>query len=184
MECFKIMDFENGKLKTLFHGVNGSRTVKQWVPITAKIKDGVSDGSSTATYTSGWHVLETMAQAMVYLHKFKNLDKKVIVKCRAAGHIWKKAHSPAEGLWLAEILEIREIVVFSAGIVGSLLFPVKPAIRENAKTLLDAFDEAAQIWGWESDQGCGNRVPLALQAHRKARKDLEKFINNLIEEAI
>jgi hypothetical protein len=174
MECFKIMDFEDGHLKTLFHGVNGSRIVKQWAPIHAMIKEGVKDGTSTSGYTSGWHVLETKEQAVAYLHKFKNLDKKVIVKCRATGSIWKKVHSPAEGLWLAEIIEIREVVMFSDAIVGSLLFPVKPAIKENAKTLIDAFERAVNMSTPSDD----------FVKATGARRKLEKFINTLIEGAI
>ena len=181
MECFKIMDFENGELKTLFHGVNGSRTVKQWVPITAKIKEGVSDGSSTATYTSGWHILETKAQAVAYIQKFKNLNSKIIVKCKASGKIWKKAHSPTKGLWLAELIEIQEVVMLSDAIVGSLLFPVKPEIKRNAKTLIDAF-ELAVVEYYERDNGSyGTPAGVTL---RNSKHDLEKFINNLIEEAI
>jgi hypothetical protein len=177
MECFKIMDFEDGKLKTLFHGLNGSRVVKQWVPLYADMKKGVKDGTSKATYTSGWHVLETKEQAMAYLTKFKHLEKKVIVKCRAAGQIWKKLHSPAEGLWLAEIIEIRDVVVFSPTIVESLLFPVKPAIKENAKTLIGDFEGAVNDFAIH--RGAGNGLVVA-----STRRKLEKFIDTLIEGAI
>ena len=128
--------------------------------------------------------METKAQAVAYLHKFKNLDNKVIVKCRAAGKIWKKAHSPAEGLWLAEIIEIREVVMFSTAIVGSLLLPVKPAIKEGAKTLIDNLLNAHAEWD--------STVLLALEDPERsaraklsaARRALEKFIHTLIEEAM
>jgi hypothetical protein len=172
------MDYEDGHLKTLFHGIGGSRTVKQWVPIHADIKFKVKDGTSKSTYTSGWHVLETKAQAVAYLHKFKNLDKKVIVKCKASGDIWKKGHSPFDGLWLAEILEIRDIVVLSDAIIGSLLFPVKSAIRENAKTLVKAFGNAT--WDLSRD----TKDTTLIMKLRSTHTDLEKFINNLIKEVI
>lgn len=177
MECFKIMDFEDGHLKTLFHGVAGSRIVKQWVPIHADIKFKVKDGTSKSTYTSGWHVLETKEQAMAYLHKFKNLDKKVIVKCKASGDIWKKMHSPAEGLWLAEIITIQDVVMFSEAIVGSLLFPVNSAIKENVRTLICRFEDAVSLY--ENKRGAENGYKLA-----GARNDLSKFIDTLIGEAI
>jgi hypothetical protein len=184
MECFKIMDFEDGKLKTLFHGLNGSRVVRQWVPLYADMKKGVKDGTGKATYTSGWHVLETKEQAMAYLTKFKHLEKKVIVKCRAAGQIWKKKHSPAEGLWLAEIIEIREIVMFSEAIVASLLFPVKPAIKENAKALIDALLDAQATWDAAVIVGVETPAEVAGMGLTKARHKLEKFIDTLIEGAI
>jgi hypothetical protein len=182
MECFKIMDFEDGKLKTLFHGIDGSRTVKQWAAIRADMKKGARDGTGKSTYTSGWHVLETKEQAMAYLHKFKNLDKKVIVKCLAEGKIWKKEHSPAEGLWLAEVIFIEEIVLFSDAIVGSLLFPVKPAIKENAKTLIDNLLEA-QV-EYDADVISVESMTVTESDLRNARKKLEKFIDTLIEGAI
>jgi hypothetical protein len=108
MECFKIMDFEDGKLKTLFHGVDGSKTVRQWEKIKANIKVDASDGSGTL-YTCGWHVLDSLDAAKEYIKRFRNVDNKVIVRCKASGKIWRKAHSPAKGLWLAEVLEIHGI---------------------------------------------------------------------------
>jgi hypothetical protein len=125
-------------------------------------------------------VLETVEQAKAYLHKFKNLKNKVIVKCKASGHIWKKIHSPAPGLWLAETIEIRGVVVFSMDLVDNVVCKIKPTIRENAKTLIDNLLEA---------QGrIDARAILAMSTTvagsdlRNARKKLEKFINTLIEE--
>jgi hypothetical protein len=186
MECFKIMNFEDGKLKTLFHGVNGSKTVAQWTPIHAEMKWNAVDGASSGPkYTSGWHVLETVEQAKAYLTKFKNLKTKVIVKCKASGQIWKKKHSPFEGLWLAEILEIRGVVMFSMDLVDDVVCKIKPTIRENAKTLIDNLVEATReheseivIAGGMVDDNTVSWSDLT-----NARKKLEKFINTLIEEA-
>jgi hypothetical protein len=175
------MDFEDGKLKTLFHGVNGTKTVKQWTPLTAKMTPGVRDGSSGPTYTAGWHVLETVEQARDYLKKFTNIKNKVIVQCKASGQIWKKLHSPAEGLWLAEVIEIRGIAVFSMDIVEDLVH-IKPTIRENAKTLIDNLLEA-QV-EYDADVVSAASMTVTESDLRNARKKLEKFINTLIEEVI
>jgi hypothetical protein len=110
MHCFKIMDFEDGKLKTLFHGTEGTRVVPQWELVKAQIREHATDGTSGAMYKSGWHVLEHLHQAKAYLKKFKNMTHKVIVKCEISGDIWKKDHSPAEGLWLGEWIFVKGIV--------------------------------------------------------------------------
>ena len=107
---YKIMDLKKGDLKTLFHGVNGSRTIPIFEWIKADLKRDARDGSSTATYTSGFHVLETQAQAEKYLERFRNLENKVIVRCRIGRLRWHKEHSPADGLWLAEYMYICGVV--------------------------------------------------------------------------
>jgi hypothetical protein len=58
-------------------------------------------------------VLETLQQAIDYLGKFTHLENRVIVKCNITGDRWKKEHSPAKGLWLAEYIMIREVVLFA-----------------------------------------------------------------------
>jgi hypothetical protein len=111
MHCFKIMDFKEGKLKTLFHGTDGTRVVPQWELVKAQVREHATDGGpGSAMYRSGWHVLETLEQAKAYLKKFKNMTHKVIVKCEISGDIWKKDHSPAEGLWLGEWIFVTGIV--------------------------------------------------------------------------
>ena len=80
MKAYKICEFENGVYKTLFHGINGSRSipVNTWLASEQKI---VKDGTSKTTYESGWHVLPTYEDAVNYLTKFKSrLDKLVIVE--------------------------------------------------------------------------------------------------------
>jgi hypothetical protein len=106
---YKIMDLENGALKTLFHGVDGCRAIPQFEWVKAIIRP-VSDGSSSTVYHSGFHVLETQAQCEKYLERFRNLENKVIVKCRIGKLRWHKEHSPADGLWLAEYLFLFEVV--------------------------------------------------------------------------
>jgi hypothetical protein len=111
MQGFKIMDFKDGKLKTLFHGTHGTRVVPQWVRVRAQIREHAVDGGpGSAMYKSGFHLLETLDQAKAYLKKFKNMTNKVIVKVEVFGTTWKKDHSPAEGLFLAEWIMLMGIV--------------------------------------------------------------------------
>ncbi len=42
--------------------------------------------------------------------------------------------------------------------------------------LLDTFDEAAQDWGWQSDQGTGDRVAASEEKYNQASNDLTKRI--------
>ena len=104
MKCYKIVDEHNGVLKTLFHGVDGSRVLKlnQWLK--ADIKD-VRDGSRTTYYKSGWHIMSTYEDCVEYLKQFTYTDKKKIVKCRAK-HVWPKTHSRSD-VYLSEYIYIE-----------------------------------------------------------------------------
>lgn len=104
MKCFKIVDDHNGILKTLFHGVDGSRVLKKNEWLKADIKD-LRNGSCQTYYKSGWHVLPTYEDCVEYLRRFTNLDKKRIVKCQVK-NVWPKTHSRAD-VYLAEYLFIE-----------------------------------------------------------------------------
>lgn len=88
---YKIMDYEKGKLKTLFHGLNGSKTIPMYEWLKAKVAV-VHDGTNGTSYMSGWHVFETYNECQEYLKYFKNLKFKVIAKCKAQD-LWDKKHS-------------------------------------------------------------------------------------------
>jgi hypothetical protein len=103
---YKIMDYEEGKLKTLFHGLNGSRTIPMFEWLKARV-EVVSDGSGGTKYMSGWHVFEKYDECLKYLKYFKNLKPKVIAKCKAQ-KLWPKKHSKADVL-LAEWLYVVNI---------------------------------------------------------------------------
>jgi hypothetical protein len=118
---YKIMDFEKGEVKTLFHGLNGSRTVPRFEWLDAKTDEDVRDGQGARWYRPGWHVIETLTETLEYLKNFKNLEHKVIVKVTTEGERWKKEHSPAKGLWLCERMRIDGIVKFSPSIVNRFL---------------------------------------------------------------
>jgi hypothetical protein len=104
MKCFKIVDNHNGILKTLFHGVNGSRVLKTNEWLKADIKD-VRDGSCQTYYKSGWHVLSTYEECAEYLKRFTYTDNRKIVECKAK-NVWPKTHSIAN-VYLAEYILIK-----------------------------------------------------------------------------
>ena len=54
----------------------------------------------------------------------------------------------------------------------------EPVLTKKGKKLFDDFDEAAQDWGREQDQGCIN-VASSMEAHDDARLALMKYISRL-----
>jgi len=105
---YKIMDYKDGKVKTLFHANDGSKVIPvgEWVEA-SKYKP-VHDGSKGTEYMSGWHVFESHDEAKEYVFKsFKNVLDKVIVSCYIFGDIRRKEHSRAN-VWLAQNIFIEE----------------------------------------------------------------------------
>lgn len=104
---YKIVDLEDGKPKTLFHGYNGERSIpfNKWIQ--AEVKT-VSDGSRGTPYLSGFHILRTVDDCLKYLEKFQNMAPKAIVKCNARS-IWPKRHS-RDPVFLAKYINVKEIV--------------------------------------------------------------------------
>ena len=102
MNYYKIVDVIDGNVKTLFHGVEGSRTVprKTWVKAERKL---VRDGTSKTWYESGWHVTPTKQECVDYLIKFKNVEHKQILKCKVRGEVRPKEHSPSNVFLADEI---------------------------------------------------------------------------------
>lgn len=100
---YKLVDIRDGEPCTLFHGIDGSRTMPtgQWIKADKK---QVRDGSSSTTYLSGLHVLETRQEALDYLKKFKHTDQKGIAKCYCRG-LRPKSHS-RDNVWLADEMKI------------------------------------------------------------------------------
>lgn len=93
MIAYKIVEYEDNKIKTLFHAVNGSRIIpcNKWIE--ADVKQG-RDGSGDRWYLTGWHTLPTKEDAERYITRFKNrVDKLKIVKCEVKD-TWSKEHSP------------------------------------------------------------------------------------------
>ena len=107
MLAYKIVEKEkNGDIKTLFHGLNGSKIMPMNEWITADMKE-VYDGSDGTRYISGFHVLFSLEKTKKYLSKFKTrLDKLAIVKCEVE-NLRPKEHS-REDVWLAERIKFLE----------------------------------------------------------------------------
>lgn len=101
---YKIMDYEQGQLKTLFHGLNGSRTVPMFKWLQADVKE-VFDGSTGTRYMSGWHVFDSHDECKEYLKLFTKVKNKVIARCKVKGKMWPKSHSRSN-VQLAEWLYI------------------------------------------------------------------------------
>lgn len=104
---FKIVDItENNEVKTLFHGLNGSRILptNKWLTATKKI---VSDGKGTK-YLSGFHIMESFEEAQEYLKRFKNISSKGIIEV-SVKNMWKKEHSTSN-VWLSEKIKINDII--------------------------------------------------------------------------
>ena len=54
----------------------------------------------------------------------------------------------------------------------------KAGLTKKAQALLDAFDEAAQDWGWQMDQGTTN-VEASKEDHKNTKEALGKYILRL-----
>jgi len=106
-QAFRIVEVDDaGVMKTLFHGINGSRVLvkDQWYVAQERL---VSDGGTE--YMSGFHVMFELADCRRYLQRFKHQDNKRIVRCQVRGRIRKKEHSPAN-IWLVSELRVQEFV--------------------------------------------------------------------------
>lgn len=91
---YKIVEIDkNGRIKTLFHGIDGSRIPEKDKWYDADIKM-VSDNGPE--YMSGFHVLLTEEETTKYLSRFKNNRELKIVPCHYHG-MRKEEHSPHNG---------------------------------------------------------------------------------------
>lgn len=95
MKAYKIVETDDkGNIKTLFHGLNGSKIIpkNKWLKAKEKL---VRDGTSKTWYISGWHVLLTHKDAVDYLKAFKTrLDRLKIVEVLVKD-LRPKEHSPS-----------------------------------------------------------------------------------------
>lgn len=92
-EAYRILEVRNNLPTTLFHAVNGSRTLSLNTWHTAKM-DQVRDGTSKTRYTSGFHTTLTREDAEAYLLRFKKPRHLVICRVLIEGVRWMKDHSP------------------------------------------------------------------------------------------
>jgi hypothetical protein len=122
MKAYRICELKDGKLLTLFHGLNGSRVMPLDVWLTAKIGE-VTDGSrkTSTPYKSGFHVLFTLPETESFLKsKFRAKRKLVIVECEIGSNYWRKEHSRHE-VYLSE--KIKLIKIMSEFDIGEKLIP-------------------------------------------------------------
>jgi hypothetical protein len=110
MKYYKICDKIDGNVKTLFHGVNGTRNLPkgQWVTADKKM---VSDGSGKRKYLSGFHVLPTIEDCKQYLKRFKHTANKVFIECEVGGDMWPKEHSTSPVLLVDKIKFLGEVTI-------------------------------------------------------------------------
>jgi len=97
MYWYKIVDKDrHGNFKMLFHGIKGSRIIPigEWIRSEQKM---VRDGSTGTQYTSGWHIMMNLYEAIEYMARFTSNSslERVIVKVDVKGKIWAKEHSPS-----------------------------------------------------------------------------------------
>ena len=104
---YKLVDYRDGRVCFLYHGVSGSMTVpfNTWIKADKKL---VSDGTGKK-YLSGFHFFKKLNDAKVYINKFttrKHLKRIVRIYVRK---IWKKDHSRSP-VYLAEDMKVVEEV--------------------------------------------------------------------------
>ena len=94
IKAYKIVEVMDGEIRTLFHGLNGSRKMPRGVWLEALIRP-VRDGSNGTWYMSGWHVFRKLKDCHRYKELFTSRPKLLrCVPCRVFG-LWLKDHSPS-----------------------------------------------------------------------------------------
>ena len=54
--------------------------------------------------------------------------------------------------------------------------------QKHFEKLLKEFDDAAQDWGWQSDQGFGDFVKRSKKDYEKTKDKLIKYVNKHLKE--
>ncbi len=92
---------------SLFHPTNGSRVIPLDTWYKAISKD-VRDGSDGKIYSSGWHFLPSLDDAVCFFNKMFRIRKnRYVVKCHVRGNIRTKEHSTRGKCWLADEIMIK-----------------------------------------------------------------------------
>jgi len=115
---YRLLRSKNGRPYTLFHGIEGSRSIILDQLHTAE-KKKVRDGSKGTLYISGFHVMETPEECAEYLNKFRYDSDIVIARIEVFGELRPKTHSRAKVL-LADSM-LLTIVDWHKAIVRSLV---------------------------------------------------------------
>lgn len=112
MIAYKIVKYSDvdGHYETLFHGIDGSKTIPERRWLKASVKP-VRDGSGGTLYDSGIHVLPSLSDALKYMENFKNPWDKCIVKVQVRGEMREKEHSRSPVVLADEVKILEEVVV-------------------------------------------------------------------------
>ena len=108
MKTYRMVEKDSrGNLKTLFHGIKGSRIlpINKWICADLKL---VSEGVNGKKYLSGFHSLKTLEECKVYSKKFKNRQNRYFVQIEIKG-IRTKEHSSSD-VYLSKYMKINEPV--------------------------------------------------------------------------
>lgn len=79
MKAYKIVERDGDALKTLFHGLNGSRVIplNKWLRCSeGTVRDGIG-----RWYKAGWHCFPSQEIARKYLRAFRKPRPLAIVEC-------------------------------------------------------------------------------------------------------
>ena len=109
LEAYRICERKNGKLYTLFHGIQGSREMPLNVWMEAEVKL-VRDGSrgKAKEYLSGFHCIVDLDEMRDFKRMFRKERDLVLVKCKIEGRR-RKEHSRAN-IILADKIKLLEVV--------------------------------------------------------------------------
>jgi len=106
MRTYRLVEMDNhGNLKTLFHGINGSRIlpINKWIKANIKM---VSEGVNGKKYLSGFHSLGTLVECLQYSRKFKKKENRYVIPIKIK-NIRMKEHSTSK-VYLSEYMKIEE----------------------------------------------------------------------------
>ena len=99
---YKVLCIEDGKIKNLFKGIEGSRTLPLDKWLEAENKWSV-DGSGQEPYLTGIHCLLEKEKAINYLDNFRTDRDRIVVECRAKDLRQKPTN---ENVFLADFIYI------------------------------------------------------------------------------
>lgn len=102
MKRWRLFEEKDGRLFTLFHGVDGSRHIPEGEWVTANMKR-VYDGSNKRSYVAGFHVFAD-PDGLIYGDRFKAPRRLVAVKVEVGGKVWPKPTNPT--VLLAEKMRV------------------------------------------------------------------------------
>ena len=101
-KVYKVFLLENGILKNLFRGIEGTRTIKFNTWLEAEKKMSV-DGSGQQPYLTGIHVLKNKQKAIDYLENFRTDKSRIVIPCKAKGLRQKPTN---EDVYLADYIYV------------------------------------------------------------------------------